>query len=52
MIVTVSMGPNRIAKMGAMSIPEPTPMNPRISPAKAVTAKAISELVVNMASMI
>ena len=47
-MATVLRGPKIIAKTGAMSIPEPTPTNPRISPAKAVIARAIDVSVVNI----
>ena len=40
-IATVSRGPKIIAIIGAMSIPDPTPTNPRIKPAATVTRDAI-----------
>ena len=40
-IPTVCNGPKRIANTGAISIPEPTPTNPRIKPARSATDAAI-----------
>jgi hypothetical protein len=44
-MTTVSKGPNRIANTGAMSMPDPTPTNPRMKPATTVTQIAITKLV-------
>ena len=41
MMATVWTGPNRIAKNGAISMPDPTPANPRISPAATAMPIAI-----------
>ena len=39
-IATVSKGPNMIANTGAISIPDPTPTNPRMKPATIATQVA------------
>ena len=38
---TVCTGPNMCTKNGAISMPEPTPANPRISPAQAAMTNAM-----------
>jgi len=40
-VTTISAEPNRMAKIGAISMAEPKPANPRISPATSVTPSAV-----------
>jgi hypothetical protein len=47
-MATVSMGPKIIANIGAMSIPEPTPTNPRIKPATDDTIAAMRKPELNI----
>jgi hypothetical protein len=41
MVTTISAEPNRMAKIGAISMAEPKPAKPRIRPATSVTTSAV-----------